>query len=94
MKFGTGEPPSTPGDSSSILCEFEIWAEKHLAVDGNDLGARSDLVREVQSDEVNHMHTETEIQLLIPSIVTEGFYEKCPHQLCHWPDLYSQEIRK
>jgi hypothetical protein len=88
MKFGTGEPPSTPGDSSPILTELEIWAEKYLAVDGNDLGARSDLVREVQSGEVNHMRTETEIQLLIPSIVvTEGFYEKCPHQLCHWPDL-------
>ncbi|KAK2033595.1 HET-domain-containing protein [Colletotrichum zoysiae] len=66
----------------------KLWAEEYLAAPGDNLGPDSDLVREVESDEVNLQHIETTIQQLIPTMdVARRFCSKCRHLLDHWPDL-------
>lgn len=65
----------------------EAWAEKYLAFRGDNLGTHSDLIRDLDSDQIDNERIETEIEQLIPSVdVVEGFCAKCRHLLNHWPD--------
>lgn len=90
MEFGTGESPVSMDERDPFVVtgEAEAWAEKYLAADGDSLGLDSDLIRDVESDSVNHERLEAEVRRLLSTIeVEEGFCAKCRHLLCHWPDL-------
>ncbi|KAK1585449.1 heterokaryon incompatibility protein-domain-containing protein [Colletotrichum navitas] len=66
----------------------KLWAGEYLAAPDDNLGPDSDLVREVECDELNLQHIETRIQQLIPILdIAKGFCSKCRHLLDHWPDL-------
>lgn len=85
MEFGTGESPVSADERDPFVVtrEAEAWAEKYLAADGNSLGAdgdNSDLMRDVESDKVNHERLETEVRRLLSTIDVEGgFCAKCRH---------------
>lgn len=90
MEFGPGQSPVSldERDPFVVTGEAEAWAAKYLAADGDNLGPDSDLIRDVESDGVNHERLEAEVRRLSSTIeVEEGFCAKCRHLLCHWPDL-------
>lgn len=90
MEFGTGESPVSMDERDPFVVtgEAEAWAEKYLAADGDSLGLDSDLIRDVESDGVNHERLEAEVRRLLSTIeVEEGFCAKCRYVLCHWQDL-------
>lgn len=94
MESGNGESPVSldERDPFVVTGEAEAWAEKYLAADGSSLDANSDLIRDVESDKINHRRLETEVQRLLSIMdVEEGFCAKCRHLLCHWPDLSTTE---
>lgn len=83
----TQESPVISGEGVFVRGERETWAEKYLAFCGINLAAHSDLVRGVDSDDIDNNRIETEIAQLIPSIeVVKEFCGKCQHLLSHWPD--------
>lgn len=67
--------------------EREAWAEKYLAFRGDNLGTHSDLIRDVDSDQIDNERIQTEIKQLTPSVdIVQGFCGQCRHLLNHWPD--------
>ncbi|KAK2737253.1 heterokaryon incompatibility protein [Colletotrichum kahawae] len=90
MDLTTPEPPDSFGETiATINCQVPgTWAERYLAANGDDVGADSDVVQEVEKDEIDHQKIKIEIQRLAHTMnIVDGFCGKCRDLFEHWPDL-------
>jgi hypothetical protein len=80
-----GRQPTTLMLDSERKC-FREWFKEYMAADADDLSEESDVIRAVNSDELDADFVEERIRESAPeSPVTNGFCAKCQNLFNNWP---------
>jgi hypothetical protein len=74
---------------------FTEWFREYTAADGNDLSIYSDIVKAVDSDELDAKFVERRIKELAPDApIVKGFCAKCQSLVDHSPTIGDSSTRK
>jgi hypothetical protein len=75
-------------DLDSRVKGYKEWFREYMASDGDKIGKDSELLKAVNSDELDGQFVERRIQELTPKDpITNGFCSKCRNLFDNWPTL-------